>query len=401
MSASVKNWPRRALHRARFRSNVRGMKYGTLGGASAFFAGAALALSATACGSSDDTNGGGGEDSYLSKDARDELAQVDALKYEGTAVATEELAQDGGFTRVTYDPASGPMCLRGGAFTAFYADRGSDKTMIILNGGGACWTALCAATEVADQTVTTIGPAAEKTGEPYGDWNVIVASYCDGSVFSGDNDFTQTDGTVRHHHGIQNLAATLDIAKEHFGTSKQVMVAGFSAGGYGTIPGMVATRLLFPKADLFVMDDSGPGLQNLDNPEGIQQRLDEWQFQKTIPDSCTDCQKGKGQLTPMFSWMLQRDTNMKVSLMSYYEDGVIGVFFLGLQGPDYKKLLTTETGKVQSAYPDRFKRYMLPGSSHVVSAGWSTVTADGVKLSDWGEGMISGAAVWTDHLAPE
>jgi hypothetical protein len=42
---------------------------------------------------------------------------------------------------------------------------------------------------------------------------------------------------------------------------------------------------------------------------------------------------------------------------------------------------------------------MLPGSSHVVSAGYRTVKADGVAVSDWTEGMVKGDAVWKDLLA--
>ena len=37
-------------------------------------------------------------------------------------------------------------------------------------------------------------------------------------------------------HGRQNLAAALDLAAEHFGDSKQVLIGGFSAGGYGCLP---------------------------------------------------------------------------------------------------------------------------------------------------------------------
>lgn len=358
---------------------------------------ATIACGLPACSSTDAA--AAGDDSHLSKSGRDDLAAIDAQRFVGKAVITSEEEQDNGFTKVTFDPASGPICLEGGEFTAFYADRGSDKTMVILNGGGACWSSLCAATPTASVRAAPIGPAADGPDRYFGDWNVVIASYCDGSVFSGNNEVTLPNGSTRYHHGSQNLTAAMDIAKEHFGDSKQVLVGGFSAGGYGTLPGMVLGRLYYPKADLFVMDDSGPAVQNLDQPQGIEERLAEWKFADSIPASCTVCNEGRGELTGMFSWMLERDPNVKISVLSYFEDGVIGGFFLGLPGPEYKALLTTETGKVQSAHPDRFKRYMLPGTSHVVSAGWRTVTADGVAVSDWTAGMVKGDAVWKDLLA--
>ena len=358
---------------------------------------AATVLVLPACGSTDAAEAAG-TDSYLSADGLADLAKIDAQRFRGKAEITEEVEQSNGFTRVTFDPDSGPICLEGGAFTAFYADRGSDKTMIIMNGGGACWSSLMACTKVADQTAVPIGPAT--VDEPaFGDWNVVIASYCDGSVFSGNNEVTEAGGAIRYHHGSQNLTATMDIAAEHFPDTKQLMVGGFSAGGFGTLPGMVLGRLYYPKADLFVLDDSGPGVQNLDQPQGIEERLTEWKFADSIPETCTMCNKGRGKLTGMFDWMLERDKNIKISVLSYFEDGVIGGVFLGLAGPDYKKLLTDWTGEVQTAYPDRFKRYMLPGSSHVVSAGWKTVTADGVKVSEWTAGMVKDAPIWKDLLA--
>ena len=47
------------------------------------------------------------------------------------------------------------------------------------------------------------------------------------------------------------------------GELKTIVVAGVSAGGYGTLNATATTRLRYPKADIFVYDDSGPWVQNL------------------------------------------------------------------------------------------------------------------------------------------
>jgi hypothetical protein len=349
---------------------------------------------------------GGGDSSAepggrLREDAVKELEELGARAYEGKAVETGEEPQEGGVVRVTYDANSGPRCLRGGDYAAFYADRGSDRTLILLDGGGACWTGFCFATETAEDSVTTSALASDDPANHFHDWNLVYLPYCDGSVFSGDNELTEADGTTpRYHHGRQNLAAGLDLAKKHFGGSKQVLIGGFSAGGYGTLTGMIGVRLLFPDADLYVLDDSGPGLQNLDRPSDIDARLAEWKFDAVIPASCTTCDQGHGQLTQIFPWFLARDATAKVSLVSYFEDGIIGGTFLQLPGPDYKALLQSETAGIHEKYPDRFKRYMLPGSGHVVSGVWDVATADGVKLSDWVTAMVKGdAEVWRDIQA--
>jgi hypothetical protein len=355
-------------------------------------------LCLNACGSDDEEDQP--QSSYLAADAQRELEALGVRGYQNQARITEEVTQ-GEAKRVTYDPASGPICLWGEPYKAFYIDRGSDKTMLLLDGGGACWTGFCAASDKADETVQLMGPAMQDAANYFKDWNVVYAPYCDGSVFSGDNELTQPDGRKRYHHGRQNLAAAFDLAVEHFGDSKQLLIGGFSAGAYGTLPAMVAGRLLFPEADLFIMNDSGAGIQNPAETADTETRLAEWKYDEVIPASCTACNGGRGQLTELFSWMLKNDSNVRISALSYYRDAVIGVAFNKFTPEAFEQVLKTETGKHATAFPDRFKRYMLPGAGHVLSAeGWLTVTADGVKLNDWMAAMVQGNdAVWKDLLA--
>ena len=87
-----------------------------------------LALLLSAC-SSEEANDAGSGESSLSPAARAELSALGVERYKGKAVITEEVAQ-GDLKRVSFDKASGPICLRGADYAAFYADRGSDKTMI-------------------------------------------------------------------------------------------------------------------------------------------------------------------------------------------------------------------------------------------------------------------------------
>lgn len=354
-------------------------------------------LCLNACGSDDDGNQR--STTYLSPQAQRELEDLGVEGYRGKARITEEVSK-GDATRVTYDPASGPICLWGKPYGAFYIDRGSHKTMLLLDGGGACWTGFCAATPEAEETVSLMGPAVQDPGNYFSDWNVVFAPYCDGSVFSGDNEVAQPDGTTRYHHGRQNLAAAFDLAAEHFGHSKQILVGGFSAGAYGTLPAMIAARLVFPEADLFVMNDSGAGIQNPAQGADTETRLAEWKYDEVIPPSCTACDGGRAQLSELFSWFLKNDSNVRISILGYYRDGVIGVLFNKFEPEEYERVLKTETGKHAAAYPDRFKRYMVPGDKHVLSSDWLTITADGVKLSDWMGAMAQGNdAVWTDLLA--
>jgi hypothetical protein len=294
---------------------------------------------------------------------------------------------------VTFDPASGPICLRGAPFSASYEDRAStDSLIILLDGGGACWTGFCFASDTAggifDANVTPI--SAPEADNAFGEWDWISVPYCDGSVFSGDNQVTEPDGSIRYHHGRRNLAAAIDLAIEHFPETKRILLAGFSAGGYGTIAGAIAVRLAFPHADIFVVNDSGPGIQNLDAMDSVEVRLEEWAYADVVPESCTACDGGRGQLTAMIDWTLAADPTMKVSMLSYLGDDVIGNTFLGMSDPQFEAIVLEETDKLRAAHPERLKRFMLPGDGHVLQPRYRDLVLDGVLLKDWTEAMVVG-----------
>ena len=77
---------------------------------------------------------------------------------------------------------------------------------------------------------------------PIDDWSIVYMPYCDGSVFSGDNDvFDPAFGAaigvpqavVRFHRGLRNVTAGIDLARSMFPHASRIMLAGSSAGGVG------------------------------------------------------------------------------------------------------------------------------------------------------------------------
>jgi hypothetical protein len=197
-------------------------------------------------------------------------------------------------------------------------------------------------------------------------------------VFSGDNDTTGPDGSPRMFRGLRNLSAALDVGKKRFPSPKRILLAGSSAGGYGTII------------------DAGLGLNNPDNPSMIEQIRAEWKFDQFTPDSCTECD---AQSTALISWGLKHDPTLKVSAFSAYEDSVVGGFFLGMDLPAFKALLLEETGKVHSAFPTRFQRFMIAGQEHTtLLTSYHTKAINGVTVADFTRAMVEGSSGWTDLL---
>lgn len=331
--------------------------------------------------------------------ARQELLDQGVGKYLGQ-FSPSKVDRYSEYDIYTYDPdPHGPICLQGGPYRVSVQDHGSDDLLIFLQGGGACWTGNCAANTEAN---AGIYPLAWTDGNardnPLGSYNIVFLAYCDGSVFTGDGEVPDPDNGapngIRYQHGLENLSAGLDLARKLYPNPKKIVLAGISAGGYGTIMGTAVTRLEYPHTRLYVINDAGVGLAT---PEVFAAATKEWRVLQFVPRSCKGCDQG--QFTPLIAWGLQHDPTLKVGAFSAYEDAIIGGAYLGLSGPDFKALLLRETGKVHDAYPKRFERFFIEGVAHTsLMAGFYTVQVDGVTLPEWTRRMINDQPGWNDLL---
>lgn len=335
------------------------------------------------------------------EDARTELEAAGVGKYLGAFAPekTDELSN--GETVYTFAQSdAGPTCIFGTPYRVSVRDVGASDLLIFLEGGGACWSDLCAAKENAGSGVLPIAwtdPAVERN--PLAALNVVFASYCDGSVFSGDNVIIDSTGAVvRRHRGLANLSAALGVAKTRFPNPSRIVLAGTSAGGYGTILGTAVVRLAYPDVPLFVINDAGLGLTNPEDPSVIDAAVDEWKVSSLIPASCAGCLES-GQFTSVVGWGLDHDPTLRVAYFSAYRDAIISGVFLNMEGEAFETLMLAETDKLHAAHPDRFERFFVEGSAHTaVLAGYYDATLDGTLLTDWIVAMLDGSPVWRDLL---
>lgn len=307
--------------------------------------------------------------------------------------------QNGAWETYYYDPdAERAICLLGDQYQTNIRRGTSRNLLIYLEGGGACWNyETCYVARIAKTSPRPsfgdgiINP--DNPDNPLRDWNVVFGSYCDGSVFSGNN-IADYQGNRSYHHGLQNISAVVTLAQQEFPNPDLIMVAGSSGGGYGTYSAYGVTRVAFPNTPLIVFNDSGPGLQNPDTPEVNQERLDNWKFSPLVPPDCADCAV---QYTFLTDWALDNDPTLRVSYFSYLQDGVIR-FFLTLGADAYEAFLRQYTNELHSRHPDRFQRYFVQGGSHTVLElpTFYTTTVDGVSLRDFTDDFINGGSSWRD-----
>ena len=284
--------------------------------------------------------------------------------------SAEQVAQDDGSTLYEFDPADGPMCLRGGDFQALTRPGTSPELMIYLQGGGACWSELCIAFETAGSAIPASGILDSTLAvNPVREWNVGYVPYCDGSLFVGDVDIDEDgDGTVdRYHRGLANLSAALDAIHSEFPEPPYIVLSGLSAGAYGTILAGAVARTVWPDVPIDLVADGGIGLGKPGIEGFITGLLEEWNIMSVVPESCDDCFRD-GHATKLISWALDEDPTLRYAGLSSLEDSVISVMFLELSGAIYSGEVRLVIGDMALQHPEQYAHYIYAGSRHTTLA---------------------------------
>ena len=268
----------------------------------------------------------------LNQTARDELIAAGANKYLGdfTPVSSEPVGD--GWTKHTFDTqgGDGPICIAGTPYSVFTKGGNRGNLLIMLQGGGACWQDFYFCNVLSEDQEPPfddvgIWSDANLRGlnsqkNPFEGYQIVYMPYCDGSVFTGDNDLADPDfpfGPVRYHRGLRNVSAGIDLAKAQFPEAKNIVVAGSSAGGVGaTAFTPFLTRFAFGNdPQLSVFNDAGPVAINLNSVAAIQARAADWRFGQFYPQSCTDCDD-QGQATALIKWRLDNDSSIREAFCS-------------------------------------------------------------------------------------
>ena len=339
----------------------------------------------------------------------DTLNQMGIDKYIGLEpiTTTTQTIDNGAWTVYFYDTSSPARCLNGSQYMVSLHRGDPNKVMLYLEGGGACWDYnSCYNSIMAKSTANPVQIGGildtSNAANPFSDYSIVYASYCDGSVWSGDNDVAFTDTTTgatvtTYFHGLANLSAAITLMKQNFINPNYLVVAGSSAGGYGTFMGYFVTRTQYPFTTVHVLNDSGVGLFNPTQTTLFQNILTTWNIKNIIPSDCPKCSQ---QMSYLADWALDRDPNADFGFFSYYNDVVIGSIFLQMNTNDFKNLLLSVTGDIHHDHPNRFQRFFVNGSMHTVLElpSYYTMQVSGTTLTQWTADMVTDTADWKDTL---
>ena len=393
--------------------------------------------------SADAMGGSGKGKKGLNHDARQELSDAGVDKYLGNFVASE--SNFGVWTKHTFDPQytpdasypsgvrpDGPVCIGGTGYSVFTREGDPKKVLIFLQGGGACWQGFYNCNILADAQAPPAGPPfpgvfdSSSPDNPFADYSVVYMPYCDGSAFGGDNDVNDAGfpyGPTRHHRGVRNLSAGMDVAADTFPRAKRITVMGHSAGGVGVaaFAPFLARFVYGNKTKLTVYNDAGPIVVNLGTgtpPFGcmdlsclsVVARAFDWGFSQFYPQSCIDDGRCNafGQQTGIIDWRLGNDSTIREGFYETDSDSTNRFFAQGdgsLMDPlVYRDLILTEHGALNDAHPNRYKRFIVGGgdTSHTALQGplFNIQEANGELLNEWTDAFLKKSSGWVDIVEP-
>lgn len=301
-----------------------------------------------------------------------------------------------GITKYTFGAGDGPICQDGSEYHMQTFDQGSEDLVIFMEGGGACWSTLCASSESA-QSLIQVGILDPNLADnPVRDWNQVYVPYCDGGLHASDvdSDYDNDGIAERPQHGLHNLSAALDVAVTTFPNPKRILLTGQSGGGYGTTFALPLVRHLYPGVPIEIVNDSGVGIGKPGDPGFIRMLQSDWNQSAFIPASCPDCIGEEGHLTNYLNWQMDQDKNLRRSMLSSTGDVVIAATFLQIGAAAHEEALRGELAKMEAAHPDRFRSWITAGTTHTYIQRNPNQTAGGVRAIDFISAQINGTDDW-------
>jgi hypothetical protein len=234
-------------------------------------------------------------------------------------------------------PVPGSACGNGTqAGFAINTTAKSKDVVIYLMGGGGCYSAqTCGGAQPtaanldgynASKAATELGFFQagsifdrNSTSNPLRDATFIFVPYCTGDFHSGNT--VAPYGT--RHVGFANITAYLAQLAPAYCDASRIVLAGSSAGGFGSVFNYEHVQQAFPQAPIDLIDDSGPPLRQITSQWQTQLRT-AWGQTANIPAGCTGCDQAWHNFLPFLS---AKHPQQRFSVISSLQDYSIGQFF--------------------------------------------------------------------------
>lgn len=318
----------------------------------------------------------------------------------------------------TLSPGGDTLCATGTPYSFHVRPGDSERVLIFLNGGGACWNGdLCdpslganAYTPFAEMDSNT----PEKMGgifdasnpeNPVAGWTQVFVSYCTGDAHLGDRDaeYTTSSGKTLtiHHRGKVNVQSALDWVYANYRAPKRILVGGGSAGAIASpfYAGLVADR--YPEAEV-IQYGGGAGGYRAGAVAGL---LETWGTFLAVPNwpELARFDRATFTLEDFFRVTAARHPDMRMSQFNNVDDEVQQMFLtlLGVNDP-VRGLMQANLDELAADIPN-FRAYSAPGKDHTLLRydRLYTTEVSGVRAVDWVRDLAEGRDVKTVTCAAE
>jgi len=288
----------------------------------------------------------------------------------------------------------------------------SNKVLIYMEAGGACWSDLtCYILFSAVNFTTGYGPAQfqgdlptlkmaggffdrASVTNPFRDYNYIYVPYCTGDAHIGRNvvQIQGFQGTPQQTSflGGSNFKAYLARLVATFPKATQVVLAGSSFGGMGAVVNWGETQNAFASAQVDMIDDSGTFMPASEGAGFVKIGAAAWNVNAAVPAACGGClASGLAELYAYYAKSFPKDRG---ALLSYQQDSVLPTFY----DIDESQFIAGLDGDLLTYFkPTPNLRYFVDAASgHVL---WFTpqLTSNGVSVESFVNKMVTGAT-WSN-----
>ncbi len=313
-------------------------------------------------------------------------------------------------------PGGDTICSRGSEYAYWVRPGTVNKVVIDFIGGGACWNAATCgvADAIFEDSVESVRQAVaddqpngfydhENADNPFADWYHVIIPYCTGDIHWGDSVTVYNEGAANevtiNHKGSVNSRAVLEYVFESFKAPEQILVTGCSAGSYGAALWSAHVMEHYPEAEVFQFGDSGAGIIT---STFFSESFPSWNAEQAFPAFIPELDPAQVDIEGMAlpdlyagvanhfpeQWMSQYSTIRDENQYFYYS--VMG------GGPidEWTAEMLASIEEIEGR-ADNFASFIPAGEQHCILPydNFYTVTANGVKLTDWLRDRVNGTAV--------
>lgn len=310
-------------------------------------------------------------------------------------------------------PVEGSLCM-GSEETGVWIRQGrdEDKLMVYFQEGGGCFNLITCGTAYSNPTGFSGNgnPGYSGAFDPndsrnaWKDYSIVFIPYCSGDVHFGNFKSTPPLSGLREFRGRANLNLVMQRLVPTFPKTKDLVVTGESAGGFGALANFDFVLLGWPNLESrTLVDDSGPIFHDKYLATCLQRQMrDLWGITDTMPPDCPQCTNSEGGgLFEIYEFLQKKYPQAKLALINAVNDAVIS-FFFGFSNNDNQcnallpGLLPVFEEGIRNAsetfFGPRFATMLFPGSAHtfLTRNSFFSEQHDGVLLHDWLTQLMNG-----------